>query len=152
MTELEQQYKDQVDKLTARLQKAAEVFKTQKADIERVRAERDEAQAECTKLQNKLKEFEERINTNSNIEGEMMKQTEEMTRLENDLVASKNEVKELTSKLESTRIELTETDNALEKIRSAVGEAIVSIAEGMKTVSTNIVKLNSFISPEHTAQ
>lgn len=152
MTELEQQYKDQVDKLTARLQKAAEVFKTQKSDIERIRSERDDAQAECSKLQTKLKEFEDRINTNSNIEGEMMKQVEEITRLENELTSSKNEITELTSKLEITRNDLKETDSALEKIRSAVGEAIVSIAEGMKTVSTNIVKLNSFISPEHTAQ
>lgn len=152
MTELEQQYKEQIDKLTGRLQKAADVFKTQKADIERVRTERDEAQSECTKLKNKLKEFEERINTNSNIEGEMMKQSEEITQLENDLVTSKNEVKELTTKLENTRVELTETDNALEKIRSVVGEAIINIAESMKTVSTNIIKLNSFLSPEHTAQ
>ena len=67
MTELEQDLTQQVEKLNGRLSKAAQVFKTQKADIERMTSERDEAQAEADKLKSKIKELEQKGVHNINL-------------------------------------------------------------------------------------
>lgn len=134
MTELEQQQKEQIEKLTARLQKAAEVFKTQKADIERVQGERDEANEEIEKLKSKVKDFEERINANSNTEAEMMKQAEELTRLE-------SRISEKDTTIAGLRADLNEADEAAAKSKEILQNAISVIVNGMKEVSSGIKQI-----------
>lgn len=138
MTELEQQQKEQIEKLTARLQKAAEVFKTQKADIKRVQTERDEANEEIEKLKTKVKEFEERINANSNTEAEMMKQAEELTRLE-------NQISEKDSVIADLRADLNEADEEEAKIKEALQNAVSVIVNGMKEVSSGVKQINTVL-------
>lgn len=141
MTELEQQQKEQIEKLTARLQKAAEVFKTQKADIERVQTERDEANGEIEKLKSKVKDFEERINANSDTEAEMMKQAEELTRLET-LISEKDTI------IAGLRADLSEADEAAAKSKEMLQNAISVIVNGMKEVSSGIKQINAINNKE----
>ena len=136
MTELEQQQKEQIEKLTARLQKAAEVFKTQKADIERVQGERDEANEEIEKLKSKVKDFEERINANSNTEAEMMKQAGELTRLE-------SRISEKDTTIAGLRADLNEADEAAAKSKEILQNAISVIVNGMKEVSSGIKQIGA---------
>lgn len=141
MTELEQQQKEQIEKLTARLQKAAEVFKTQKADIERVQGERDEANEEIEKLKSKVKDFEERINANSNTEAEMMKQAEELTRLE-------SRISEKDTTIAGLRADLNEADEAAAKSKEILQNAISVIVNGMKEVSSGIKQIGAINNKE----
>lgn len=92
---------EQIGKLTERLQKAIEVFKTQKAVIERLQTERDEVQIENEKLRTKLKEFEDRINANSENEATMIRQTaeESKSKLEAELATLKLEMSSVKEKL-----------------------------------------------------
>lgn len=141
MTELEQQQKEQIEKLTARLQKAAEVFKTQKADIERVQTERDEANAEIEKLKSKVKDFEERINANSDTEAEMMKQAEELTRLE-------SQISEKDTVIAGLRADLNEADEAAAKSKEILQNAISVIVNGMKEVSSGVKQIGAINNKE----
>ena len=141
MTELEQQQKEQIEKLTARLQKAAEVFKTQKADIERVQTERDEANAEIEKLKSKVKDFEERINANSDTEAEMMKQAEELTRLE-------SQISERDTVIAGLRADLNEADEAAAKSKEILQNAISVIVNGMKEVSSGVKQIGAINNKE----
>lgn len=141
MTELEQQQKEQIEKLTARLQKAAEVFKTQKADIERVQTERDEANAEIEKLKSKVKDFEERVNANSDTEAEMMKQAEELTRLE-------SQISEKDTVIAGLRADLNEADEAAAKSKEILQNAISVIVNGMKEVSSGVKQIGAINNKE----
>lgn len=141
MTELEQQQKEQIEKLTARLQKAAEVFKTQKADIERVQTERDEANAEIEKLKSKVKDFEGRINANSDTEAEMMKQAEELTRLE-------SQISEKDTTIAGLRADLNEADEAAAKSKEILQNAISVIVNGMKEVSSGVKQIGAINNKE----
>lgn len=136
MSELEQQQKEQIEKLTARLQKAAEVFKTQKADIARTQAERDEANAEVDKLKAKVKEFEERINANSEAEAEMMQQAEDLTNAENEIV-------KLQSELNTIKTSLSETEKENIELKAKIQDAVSDIVNHMKNVAATVKELGN---------
>ena len=101
----EQELQAQVEKLTSRLKNAATVFKTQKADIERLAAERDSALE-------KANSFEARIKEMTELESNYMSQTEELSNLEEQLADLKSETSE---KIESLERERTERTQSLEE-------------------------------------
>lgn len=111
MNEKEQQLSEQVEKLNARLTKAASVFKSQKADIERLTNERDEATSETENLKAKVKEFEERISEYSDIDAKMIEQATELSNLEIEFT----KLKQVNADL---RADLVESDEELEKYKS----------------------------------
>lgn len=111
MNEKEQHLSEQVEKLNARLTKAASVFKSQKADIERLTSERDEATSETENLKAKVKEFEERISEYSDIDAKMIEQATELSNLEIEFT----KLKQVNADL---RADLVESDEELEKCKS----------------------------------
>ena len=92
MTELEQQLQEQVDKLNGRLAKAAQVFKTQKADVERLTQEKVDAEAEADKFRTKNKELESRLVESSKSEETIMEQAEQLSQLETDCAKLKSQL------------------------------------------------------------
>lgn len=118
---------EQIEKLTERLQKAVEVFKTQKADIDRLQTERDESQAENEKLRVKLKEFEERINANSENEATMMQQAEELTRVESEFASYKSTVQEVEKAKSKLEAELTTLKSEMSSVKEKLKENVLNI-------------------------
>lgn len=123
MTELEIDLTQQVEKLNGRLSKAAQVFKTQKADIERMTSERDEAQAEVDKLKSKIKELEQRISENSQTEETMMEQSEQLSQLETELSKTKSSFQEEVEKTNSLKDELDKEIALKDDLRAKLDEA-----------------------------
>lgn len=101
----EQELLQENEKLKGRLNKAASVFKEQKATIERLTQERDQARTELAKELEKTAELETRIAEKDQEDSKFFEQVEEIQKLEDTVEDFKNQLIEQTketNKLEET--------------------------------------------------
>lgn len=80
-----EQLKKENEILNGRLKKAIEVFSTQKADIERLKNERDEAKSKLEQMNNVVHDLEERLNQNADNDTKFFEQLNEIEQLKSSL-------------------------------------------------------------------
>jgi len=99
----EQELLQENEKLKGRLNKATSVFKEQKATIERLTQERDQARTDLAKELEKTTELESKITEKDQEDSKFFEQVEEIQKLEESVEEKKNEIDKLKQTLETER-------------------------------------------------
>jgi chromosome segregation ATPase len=123
----EQEIKQENEKLKARLNKAVEVFKEQKENIDRLTAERDKAQADCTILTERVKTLEAKFEEKSEQDDKFFDQLNEIQQLED-----KN--KELQEKYDNCMGDLADVTTERDKYDAENTELAKELEDANKTI------------------
>lgn len=145
MTELEQQLQSQVDKLNDRLKKAADVFRTQKADLQRLTEERDEVQSQLDKSKSTVKELEARLSESADAESNFMQVSEELSQSENkvteltgQVAGLKDELDKLEALKQAKEDEVTELTDVKTQLEGQLADVQTKLAETTQALTETV--------------
>ena len=138
----EQELIQENEKLKSRLNKAVEVFKQQKSDIERVSAERDEAKTALEKCEARVKELEVKNRENAENDAKFFELVEEIESLKDQKVKIEQERKEFgelkEQEIQQLQSEKTAIENSMNSKVEAIKEYLTGEKELLKALSSSV--------------
>ena len=138
----EQELIQENEKLKSRLNKAVEVFKQQKSDIERVSAERDEAKTALEKCEARVKELEVKNRENAENDAKFFELVEEIESLKDQKVKIEQERKEFgelkEQEIQQLQSEKTAIENSMNAKVEAIKEYLTGEKELLKALSSSV--------------
>lgn len=130
------------EKLKARLNKAVEVFKQQKSDIERLSSERDEAKAALEKSETRVKELEVKNSENAENDAKFFELVEEIENLKAQKAEIEKERKEFgelkEQEIQQLQSEKAAIENSMNAKVEAVKEYLTAEKELLKTLNSSV--------------
>ena len=134
----EQELIQENEKLNARLQKAVTVFNDQKATIQRLTKERDDAKADLSQAQETINELEKKLAESAQDET-FFHQVEEISNLNESLKKERTEKEEAQTAHDIVLKELEQTKTNVAKIQNHFTEQLHSMEEAFAEMCNEVI-------------